>query len=117
MSQQLLTACVLITAMVGALFAIGKLVIYMWHATRKIVRMADDLAGEPPRGQDPGRPGVLDRLAAIERTDTEHLQVLDNLSTRLTAIESILATQDALEARLSALEARVPPAPEDPAGL
>lgn len=83
MSQQLLTTCVLVTAMVGAGAAVVKMSAWLWRTLRALARMADDLTGEPDRPGAPGRKGVLDRLAAIEG----HLERLDTFEARLSALE------------------------------
>jgi len=85
MSQaQLLAACVLITVLIGTGVAVLKAAAYLWRALRKIVRLADDLTGEPATGMMPARPGVLDRLAAIE----DRLRILDGIDARMALVES-----------------------------
>lgn len=116
MSQQLIQACVLITLMLGAAAAIGKASAWIWRMLQKVSRLADDLTGEPARGQDPGRLGVLDRLAAIERTDGQHLAALAALQARLGSIEERLVDQDDIRARLVLLEAAVTGQVEPAAG-
>jgi hypothetical protein len=92
-TQQLILACLLISAVVGAGAAITRASLFMWRALGKMVRLSDDLTGEPATGSNPARPGVLDRLASIEG----RLDLLDGI-----------------ESRLAALEARVHAVPDEP---
>ena len=84
MTQQLILACLLISAVVGAGAAVVKACLFLWRALRKMVRLSDDLTGEPASGSNPARPGVLDRLANIET----RLSLLDGIETRLAALEA-----------------------------
>lgn len=91
MSQQLLFASLLVSAVIGAGYSVVKVSVFLWRALQKIVRLADDLTGEPAMGNMPARLGVLDRLAAIEG----RLVLIDGIEARLLAVEArFLAVAD-----------------------
>lgn len=84
--SQLLVACALITAMLACLAGIGGALRWLWQVLRALSRLADDLTGEPARNGQEARPGLLDRLKAIE----DKLQRLDDFERRLAALEAQL---------------------------
>lgn len=92
---QTVAGILLAAAILAALAVIGRAVAWLWDVLRKLGRLADDLTGEPPRpGFPQGRPGVLDRLTAIE--------------TALGAVATLTALA-AIELRLAAVEAQLHP--------
>jgi hypothetical protein len=91
--QELLGLAVAVTVMLAALAAIGKAGHIAWRTTQKVVRLVDDLNGEPPGPGNPdGSPGLLQRLTAIE--------------VAVASIPALLVRASALETRVSALEER-----------
>ncbi len=71
---------VVILAAVGAIW---RAVSWLHGRMRKIFRLVDDLAGEPPRPGFDGRPGLLERVATIEDLQRAH-------GKRLAAVEAEL---------------------------
>ncbi len=70
-----------LAAFLVALGVIGRAVQWLWVTLSKVARLADGLLGEPsgPDGK-PGRPGVLERMAAIEelmRAQDDRLRCLE----------------------------------------
>lgn len=62
-----------ISEMTGAAVALAAVGGFLWKAIpflRRIGHFLDDWWGEPARGSIPARPGVLERLAAIEHEVT-----------------------------------------------
>lgn len=58
---------VTVTAVVVALAAVvGWVVFKAWPALRKFARFVDDVAGEPERPGFPSRPGLMERMEAVE---------------------------------------------------
>jgi len=47
--------------------ALGWLVTKVWRGIRKLGHLADDFAGEPARPGVPGRPSLMERMAAVEQ--------------------------------------------------
>jgi len=94
--QTLLTACLLIAAIIAAAGAIVRAGVWTWQIGRKMNQLADDWAGEEPRhdGQ-PARPGVLARLASMEKA--------------LSGLPDIQGHMAALEERLAAVERQLQP--------
>lgn len=87
----LLIGCAVVSGMVGAGAAAVKAGTWLWRGLRKLVRLADDLTGEPPRqGMPEGRPGVLDRLAAMDARWEAQLVLFEELRTRLASVEAQL---------------------------
>jgi len=71
--------------MLATLAGLAKVVQYTVGILRKLARLTDDLTGEPPRpGMPSGRPGILDRLIAIEDT----LSRLSAMESRIAAVEA-----------------------------
>lgn len=93
--SQLVTACLLITAMLGAAAALIRAVVWVWLQLRKVGRLADDLTGEPARPGFAATPGVLERLTGIE--------------SGLATLAPVTARLDALERRFEAVEAQMHP--------
>ncbi|MCP2168140.1 hypothetical protein [Goodfellowiella coeruleoviolacea] len=54
----------------GALAAVWAVVVRVARVGRKLSHVADDWLGEPERDGVPARPGVMERLAAIEQRVT-----------------------------------------------
>jgi hypothetical protein len=89
--NELVLACALITGMVGAVYAIARVGVWLWGTLRKLSRLADDLLGEPARpGHPEATPGVLDRLTSIEAYLRPLPLRLDGLEARLAAVEAQL---------------------------
>jgi len=85
---QVVAGLLLAAAIIGALGVIVRAVIYLAGVIHKLNRLIDDLAGEPPRpGFPEGRPGVLDRLASIEGSQSAGVDRLAAMEKRLTAVE------------------------------
>lgn len=95
-----------ITIMVGAVMAVYQAGRILWRGFSKIVRLADDMLGEPANGSKPGRPSVVDRLDRIE----EQLGIVEGIETRVGTTETRLTE---LESSFRALVERLvePPAP------
>lgn len=92
MTQQVLAVAVLVSAIIGAAFAVIRAAGWVTHVLRRLARLVDDLIGEPPQpGLPAGRPGVLDRLASIEGHVEGVMPRLEELERRLAAVEAQLA--------------------------
>ena len=62
-----LQVCLYIVAVGGALAAIAKwVVIPVARMVRRVAQFLEDWLGEPERPGDPGRAGVMERLARLE---------------------------------------------------
>lgn len=90
--QDLLFACLLISAILGAGAALVKAARWAGSSARKWVRVADDWLGEEPRpGLPDGRPGMFERLSSIEVGVVDRLDRvddrLDRVEQRLAAVE------------------------------
>jgi len=82
---QVIAGLLVTAAILGALAAIGKAVLYVFSVFRRLTRWLDDWEGEPPRpGFPAGRPGVLDRIASIE----SRVDRLPAVEARLVALEA-----------------------------
>lgn len=91
--QELAAIAGLVVLMGGVIGLAGKAAHVAWRTTQKVVRLVDDLNGEPPGPGNPdGSPGLLQRLTAIE--------------VAVAAIPALLVRASALETRVSALEER-----------
>ncbi|TDC27657.1 hypothetical protein E1211_28980 [Micromonospora sp. 15K316] len=78
--EQLLYVAGAVTAVGGALLLVFRAVDWMIRTVRKLSRLADDLLGEDPRpGLPGGRPGLMDRMATLEQSQTDVLDRLDAL--------------------------------------
>lgn len=55
-----------LAAGLGGIVYLGRVLISVASATRRLVHLVDDLIGEPARGDQPARLGVLAQLASIE---------------------------------------------------
>lgn len=105
----------LAAGILGALGIIVKAIVYLAGVFRKLDQLIGDLAGEPPRpGFPDGRPGVLDRLASIEGKQTASVASLDALETRLAAVEAQMRPNGGSTLR-DAVDALRPPAVEESA--
>ncbi len=82
---QVVAGLLLTAAIIGAVGAVVRLLLYVWNVLRRLTRWLDDWEGEPPRpGFPSGRPGVLDRIASIE----SRVDRLPAVEERLTALEA-----------------------------
>lgn len=100
---QVLAVAIAVTAMISAGAAIGRAGVWLWQIMRRLARLADDLMGEPARGHQPARSGVLDRIGALENLVTARLDALDVAQTGVA--ERVAAN----ETRLAAIEAQLRP--------
>jgi len=87
-----------IVAMSAASLGLGKLIQVLWRGFRKLGWFLDAALGEPAQGNVPARPGMLDRLTAIE----------SEVAAVVAAVNGRLAVVDGFDARLTALEQRFP---------
>lgn len=98
--QELAAIAGLVVLMGGVIGLAGKAMHVVWRTMQKVVRLVDDLNGEPPGPGNPdGSPGLLQRLTAIEVA----VAVVPALLLRMTAVEGRVAT---LEERTAAVEAQ-----------
>lgn len=73
-----------ITAVGTAAAIVWKVVGWMISTVRKLGRLADDLLGEQPRpGLPNGRPGLMDRVASIEESQSGVLSRMEALEAEL----------------------------------
>ncbi len=72
-----------ITIMVGAVTAVFQMGRVLWRGFSKMVRLADDMLGEPANGVKPARPSVVDRLNRIE----EQLNIVESIEVRVSTNE------------------------------
>lgn len=100
--QELAAIAGLIVLMGGVLGLFGKGAHFGWRTAQKVVRLVDDLAGEPPSPGNDGRPGLLQRVAKIEAA----VVVMPTLVLRIGALEDRVAV---LEQRTAAVEAQMQP--------
>lgn len=98
--QTVLAIALLVSAVIGAAYSVGKAGVWLWRTLRALARLADDLTGEPDRPGAPGRKGILDRIELMEG----HIGGFD---LRLVAIEQRLAHLDVFEQHLNTLESRL----------
>ena len=89
-----------ITAMVGAALALLQVMRVIERGFSKMVRMADDMLGEPANGSKPARPGVVDRLDRIE----ERLGIVEGIEAKVLTNEGRIAE---LESSFRALVERL----------
>ena len=89
-----------ISIMAGAIFAVYKLVAMLWRGFSKVVRLADDMLGEPANGGKPARPSVVDRLDRIE----DRLGIVEGMEARVSTHEGRIAE---LESSFRALADRL----------
>ena len=89
-----------ITIMVGAAMAVFQMGRIMWRGFSKVVRLADDMLGEPPDGAKPERPSVVDRLDRIE----DRLGIVESLEAKVSSNEGRIAE---LESSFRAIADRV----------
>lgn len=57
-------AFAIIGTVIGAIFKLGKAI---WNLNRRFGHFLDDWNGEPSRDGQPGRPGALARISAVEK--------------------------------------------------
>ena len=89
-----------ITIMVGAFLALVQFGRIIWRGFSKVVRLADDMLGEPANGNKPARPSVVDRLDRIE----ERLGIVEGIEVRVLTNEGRIAE---LESSFRALAERL----------
>lgn len=92
--SETVAALLIVAAIVTALGAIGKALVWTWKTLTKVARLADGLLGVPPSDTSPGRPGVLERLGAIEDLLLGAMPRLEALELRLSAVESQLQLKE-----------------------
>lgn len=100
--QELAAVAGLIVLMGGVLGLLGKGAHLGWRTAQKVVRLVDDLAGEPPSLGHEGRPGLLQRVATIEAA----VVAVPALVLRIGALEGRVSV---LEERTAAVEAQLQP--------
>lgn len=89
-------AITVFTAIVGAVFAIGKIIRALWTLMRRISHALDLIIGVPSIGETPARPGIIARVAKIEaETQPNHgtsmRDVIDTIKTSIAKIELVVA--------------------------
>lgn len=92
----------------------------VWHLVQRAQRLMDDLLGEPARPGVDARPGVLERLAAIEErlSAVAALELsVRSLSRRLEAVERELHPNGGASLRDAVDRLSRPPAVEAAGGL
>lgn len=108
-----------------ALVLVATVVRKLWPGARRIMHLVDDLAGESARPGVAARPGLMERMAAVEgsqqdmseKVDTIHHEVLPNSGTSLRDevnrnTEGIKAAHDRLDEhadKLALIERLLPP--------
>ncbi|WP_213451601.1 hypothetical protein [Rhizomonospora bruguierae] len=65
--DRVLAICGLIVAVGAAAEVLRRVVGWVIGTMRRLGRLADDLLGEPARGDQPARPGLMDRVAGMDR--------------------------------------------------
>lgn len=65
--DRVLMVCGAIVAAGAALEVLRRWGLAVIRTMRRLGRLADDLLGEPARGTEPARPGLMDRVADINR--------------------------------------------------
>lgn len=65
--DRVLYVCGAIVAIGGAAEVLRRVVRGVIRTVRKWSRLADDLLGEPERGGEPARPGLMERVADLHR--------------------------------------------------
>lgn len=65
--DQLLAWCAVIVAVGAAGTVLVKAVRWVMRTLRRVARLADELLGEPAHDDEPARPGLMARVAGIER--------------------------------------------------
>lgn len=68
-------------AIAGGLVAVGAIVRGSWKLARFLVRLADELFGDPT--SNPPRPGLGQRVAAVEQTQKTTNARLDTTNARI----------------------------------
>ncbi len=84
-----------VTVVLAAAAAVWRAVSWVHRRMRQIVRLVDDLAGEPGRPGVARRPGLMERVARIETLQREHGERLERGDRRFDAIDDQLAAIDA----------------------
>jgi hypothetical protein len=90
--EQIAALAVFVTLMLGGLAATGRASVWIWRTVQKIVRVVDDLAGEPPSAAEPdGKPGILQQLAEMRAG----IEILPTVRQHLAALEERMAAVEA----------------------
>lgn len=71
---------VVLGSALGTLLAAAAILAWLWRRLRALIRLADDLLGEPARPGQPARPGVMERLAG-------HDQLIAGLSAQVQILQ------------------------------
>lgn len=114
-----LAACAAVTLMLGTVFGLAKLAVFLWRFVRKINQFIDDLNGQPARpGISEERPGMLARMFQFERRQRDLMNNLRALVERVGAIEAELKPNGGGSMRdtIEAIAASVPSSPTPPEG-
>lgn len=93
-----------VSAVIGALFMLGKMVRGMWKFLRRTGHALDLIIGVPAIGESPEKPGVIKRLETLEeRTQSIAKEVRPNGGSSLRdAVEDTKAMVERVEETLSA---------------
>lgn len=93
-----------VSAVIGALFMLGKMVRGMWKFLRRTGHALDLIIGVPAIGESPEKPGVIKRLETLEeRTQSIAKEVRPNGGSSLRdAVEDTKAMVERVEESLSA---------------
>lgn len=93
-----------VSAVIGALFMLGKMVRAMWKFLRRTGHALDLIIGVPAIGESPERPGVVKRLETLEeKTQAIAKEVRPNGGSSLRdAVEDTKAMVERVEETLSA---------------
>lgn len=75
LADRIMLAATALVTLGGAALMVRRGIRSMLHASRRLVHLIDDIAGEPAHGDQPARPGLMARLANIE----SRLTVLEEL--------------------------------------
>lgn len=114
-----LAACAAVTLMLGTVFGLAKLSLFLWRFVRKINQFIDDLNGQPARpGISEERPGMLARMYQFERRQRELMNGQKSLLDRVGAIEAEMKPNGGGSMRdtIEAIAASVPSSPTPEAG-
>ncbi len=100
---QVLQVAAAVTVMLTALGLVLAALRWLWIGAQKMVRLADDLLGEPAQGLQPERPGIVKRLSTIEEVMAQRLDAIDERQARIEDVQRII------QERLTLVEAQLKP--------
>ena len=104
--DQLAALAVFVSLMLGTVALLGKAWVWVWRTVQKIVRLVDDLTGEPPGpGEKDGKPGVLEQLAELVQASSQ----LAELQAAVEVLPAMRQHLAALDARLATVEGQLKP--------